>query len=123
MQCGNQPADIRVIHRRFKAAVRRVARPVRTTLGTHEGVKIREKDREDQPCPSRQGWAISVCGWQFAPIEQASRQSSSQFSTDLVDASGGKPDDDLGRPAATGGTIHRTTRGRVDNPEIVGRAG
>jgi len=52
MQCGNQPADIRVIHRRFKAAVRRVARPVRTTLGTHEGVKIREKDREDQPCPS-----------------------------------------------------------------------
>lgn len=32
MQCGNQPADISVIHRRLKAAGRRVVHPVRENL-------------------------------------------------------------------------------------------
>jgi len=51
MQCGNQPADISVIHRRFKAAARRVAHPVRTTLGTYGRRKYVKKIARISPAP------------------------------------------------------------------------
>src|ERR1700733_10623019 len=55
MQCGNQPADISVIHRRFKDAARRVAHPVRTTPLLIKESKNVKKIARISPAPVDKG--------------------------------------------------------------------
>ena len=55
MQCGIQPADISVIHRRFKDAAHRVAHPGANNAFTHKESKNVKKIARINPAPVDKG--------------------------------------------------------------------